>query len=135
MLHTSSTAGKSALLLLVPWVSADHANNTITTNDLAIAANFLYRRLNSHVFPFKRTSALSLGTEHDAGTGEVIRCQFDSYLIAWQNSNIVHSHLARNVTKHHMSVFELDSESCIRQRFQNLTLHLDRIFFSHAYLA
>jgi hypothetical protein len=39
----------SALALLVPWISADHADNALAADDLAVAANFLDRSRNSHV--------------------------------------------------------------------------------------
>lgn len=60
-----------ALLLLVTRVRADHANYAIATDDFAVTANLLYRRLYSHVSSFrysKRASAL-FRTEHDTGSG------------------------------------------------------------------
>ena len=52
------------MLLLVSRIGADHANDAVATNDLAIAADLLDRRLYSHVFPFN--SKRSLGAEHNA---------------------------------------------------------------------
>ena len=60
-----------ALLLLVTRIRADHANYAIATDDFAVTANLLYRRLYSHVSSFrysKRASAL-FRTEHDTGSG------------------------------------------------------------------
>lgn len=62
-----------ALLLLVTRVRADHANYAIATDDFAVTANLLYRRLYSHVSSFrysKRASAL-FRTEHDTGRGQI----------------------------------------------------------------
>jgi len=46
--NASSRRLLSALALLVPRISTDHANNAVATNDLAIAANFLYRCQHFH---------------------------------------------------------------------------------------
>ena len=43
-----STASESALTLLVPRLDADNANSAIATNDLAVAAHFLYGSSNFH---------------------------------------------------------------------------------------
>jgi hypothetical protein len=34
---------KSALTLFVTWIGANHADNTLATNNFAVAANFLNR--------------------------------------------------------------------------------------------
>ncbi len=61
-----------ALFLLVTGIRADHAYNAVAADDFAVTANFLYRRLYSHVssFRYKRASAL-LRTEHDPSSGQV----------------------------------------------------------------
>jgi len=43
----------------------------------------------------------------------------------------VHPHFARNVAEHHMTVFQLYSKCCIGEILQNLTLHLNNVFFRH----
>jgi hypothetical protein len=40
---------QSTLTLLVAGIRANHAHNAITTDDLTVTANFLYRRTNFHL--------------------------------------------------------------------------------------
>jgi hypothetical protein len=44
---------QSALTLFVTRVSTDHSHNTFAADDLAVAANFLYRSRNSHFILLK----------------------------------------------------------------------------------
>lgn len=121
-----------ALLLLVTGVRANHANHAIAADNLAVTANFLYRRLYSHFSSFqsKRASA-SFRTEHDPGTGQVIGGQFHRNLVTGQDADVVHPHLARDMPEYDVSIFKLDPERRVRQRFKDLALHLDGIFLSH----
>ena len=41
---------KSALALLVTWISTDHTNNTLAADYFTVAANFLNGSRNSHYF-------------------------------------------------------------------------------------
>ena len=47
----------------------------------------------------------------------------------------MHAHLARNVSKNDVSVFQFDSEGGIGHVFHHFTLHLDDIIFRHIRLA
>ena len=66
------------------WFDADYANNALALDDLAVAADPLDWGVNFHVeLSSKRFDYLNLlGPEHDAGAGQVVRCQFDRHLIA-----------------------------------------------------
>lgn len=78
-----------ALLLLVTRVRADHANYAIATDDFAVTANLLYRRLYSHVSSFrysKRASAL-FRTEHDTGRGRIGWNEFHRNLVNSQDTD------------------------------------------------
>jgi len=44
----------------------------------------------------------------------------------------MHPHLAGNMSKHHMAVFQFDPESGIGEIFNNLSKHLDDIVLRHA---
>lgn len=78
----------------------------------------------------KRANAL-LRTEHNAGPGQIVWSQLHSHLVAWQDADVVHPHLPRDMPEYHVSIFELDLESCAGQIFQDLALHLDSVFLSH----
>ena len=46
----------------------------------------------------------------DAATGQVIRAQLDNYTILRENSDVVLSHLARDVSKHTVAVGQLNAK-------------------------
>lgn len=121
-----------ALLLLVTGVRADHANDAIAADNLAVTANFLYRRLYSHFSSFqsKRASA-SFRTEHDPGAGQVVGRELHGDLVSRKDADVVHPHLAGNMPEYYVSIFKLDPERRVGQRFKDLALHLDGIFLSH----
>jgi hypothetical protein len=52
-------------------------------------------------------------------------------LSPWQDTDVVHAHLARDVPEHDMAVFELYPERRIGQGFHDLALHLYRLFLGH----
>jgi len=51
---------QSALTLFVTRIRANDTNNAFTANDLAVAANFLYRSRNSHFFLLKHWSMFNV---------------------------------------------------------------------------
>lgn len=46
----------------------------------------------------------------------------------------MHAHLARDIAKYYVAVFQFDPECCIREVLQNLTLHFNSVFLGHAQL-
>lgn len=68
---------------------------------------------------------------NDATAGEVVWRQLNNYAILREDTNVVLTHLATDVSKYFVSVIEFDSEHCIRQRLDNTTLNLDCAFLSH----
>ena len=90
--------------------------------------------LSSQFSSLKQTPVL-LGAKHDATFAQVIRRELHRYLVTRKNAYVVHTHLSRNVPENHVSVFELHAKRCIRQGFDNLTLHFDDIFLGHSYSA
>jgi hypothetical protein len=118
----------------MPRVGADHANDAIATDDLAVAADFLDRCLNSHrsgPFYLSEIPVESLRPEYDASLGQIVRCKFHRNFVTRKDADVVHPHLAGDMTQNHMSVFKLDPERCIGQRFQDFALHLNDVFFCH----
>jgi hypothetical protein len=140
-----------ALTLLVPWFNADHAHDAVASDDLAIAANLLDRCQYFHLSfstirraPLMRRKAPHarnsislipglLGAENDARPGKVVWRQINRYLVAREYLDVVHSHLSRDVPKYDVTIFQLHPERRIRQRFEDLTLHLYRFFFRHPF--
>ena len=73
-------------------------------------------------------------SEDDATFGEVIRTEFDSDLVAGQDSDKELSHLAAHVCKDLLIVFEFDPELCVRQGLGDFRFKCDLLFFSHSRL-
>ncbi len=64
----------------------------------------------------------------DATASEVVRGEFYLDAIARKNSDVVPTHLARDVTEHLMSILKLDPEHSVRERLSNGALKDNRIF-------
>ena len=59
---------------------------------------------------------------------QVVYGKLDGHLISRQDLDVVHTHLARNMSQNLVAVFKLYLEHCVRQGFQNGTIKLDDIF-------
>jgi len=73
-----------------------------------------------------------LGSEHNPCPTQIVGRHLNRYLVSWQDSDVVHPHLAGDVSEHHMTIFQFDPESGIGEVFNNLSLHLDDIVLCHA---
>jgi len=109
--------------------AANHAHNAFALDDLAIAANALNR---CHHFHDITLFFKSLRPEHDPRTRQIVRRQFNRYLVAWKNTDVMHPHLPGYVPKNHMAIFQPNPESRIGKVFHHLALHLDYIIFGHS---
>src|SRR5699024_250901 len=67
----------------------------------------------------------------DASAGQVIRRQLHHCAVLWENTDVVLTHLAGNVSKNLVPIIELDTEHCVWQRLDNATLYLNCAFLSH----
>src|SRR5258705_11555882 len=65
---------------------------------------------------------------HDPAAAQVVRRQLDRDLVARQDLDEVHPHLARDVGKHLVSILELDPEHRVRQRLDHGAFDLDAFF-------
>src|SRR5690606_3784571 len=82
--------------------------------------------------PARNLTELALARSvNDAAFREVIGRQLDGDGIALQDADVVFSHLARDVRRHDVAVFELHTEGRVRQRLHHRAFHLDRVFFGH----
>ena len=70
-----------------------------------------------------------LGSKYNPRPTQIVRRQFNSDLVPWQDADVVHAHLAGNMTQYDVSIFQLDSERGVRKVFYNLALHLNNIVF------
>ena len=66
---------------------------------------------------------------NDAAFGQVVRREFDSDFVARKNTNVVFTHLSRNMRSHNMTVFEFYAKSRVWKRLVNDTFHLNGFFF------
>ena len=65
------------------------------------------------------------------GTG---RDDGDGHRVAGQDANVVFTHLAGDVCRHHVAILELYPERRVGQGLDDLTFHLNGIFFGHTAL-
>src|SRR5690606_9859589 len=69
--------------------------------------------------------------EHDPGPGQVIGRELHRDLVARKHPDVMHAHLARNMAKNHMAVFQLDAECSVGEVLDDLALHLNDVVLCH----
>ena len=115
----------------------DDIELAFATNDLAIFGNSFDAALNFHcripLVVSKRCLCECLLAEDDTALGEVIGTEFDRHSIAGQNANVELSHLATDVGKDFLVVFEFDSKACIGKGLGDFGFKGDFFFFGHTY--
>lgn len=114
----------SALALLVTRIFADHHDATVPADHLALFANFLDTRPNLH-----DERALLLVSIRNTAPGEVVRGEFYLHLVAWKNSNVVHSHFSGDVRQHFVAVLKFDPKHCVGKRLENRAFKHDGVVF------
>jgi hypothetical protein len=120
----------------VARIITDHADNTLATHHLALAAHFFDRSLHSHGFLHSLAGSSlpdknSFGSEDDPALAQIVRGEFDRDLVARENADVVHAHLPGYVSQQHMAIFQFDPKRSVREVFNDLTLHLDNIVLRH----
>lgn len=65
----------------------------------------------------------------DAAAVQIVDGQFDRHLVARQDLDVVHTHLAGDMGQYLVAIFELHPKHSVRQRLQDGPLELDNIFF------
>src|SRR6056297_1302542 len=64
----------------------------------------------------------------DPTPGEVVGGEFHLHLVAGEDADVVHAHLAGDVRQDFVPVVERDLEHGVRKRFEDLAFQHDRIF-------
>lgn len=72
------------------------------------------------------------GPVGDSTLAQVVGCEFDLDLITSENSDVILAHFPRNMRRDDVAVFQFYTKSRVGQGIDNLTLHLNLIFFCHA---
>jgi len=96
----------------------NHEQAALATYNLAVGGTLLQRCSSLHIFFFLFVS------KHDAALGEVVRAHLYLHLVAGEDLDVVHAHLAGDVGGDFVSVFQLYAEHGIAQRF-----HDDAVLF------
>ena len=84
----------SALALLVARVFADYEYVALAANHLALIANPLHARLDLHGYPLR--SFLFVAVDNTT-PGEVVRAKLHYHPVLGEDSNVVLTHLSRDV--------------------------------------
>ena len=69
--------------------------------------------------------AFLLESEYDATLGQVIRTHLEPHLVARQNLDVVHPHLAGDVSRNLMTVLQFYAEHGVGERFEDLAILLN----------
>src|SRR5579863_2214362 len=70
----------------------------------------------------------------DAALGQIVRRHFHRDRISGEDADVVLAHLAGDVRGHDVAILQLHPESRVGQGLDDLTFHLDRVFFGHGAL-
>jgi hypothetical protein len=106
------------------WVFTDDHDDAVATNHLALVADLLNAWLDLH-----RLSLPLLVPVDDASTGEVVGRKLHDHSVIGQDTDVVHTHLSRNMGEHLVSVIKFHPEHCVGQRLDDGALELDGTFF------
>lgn len=68
---------------------------------------------------------------NDAPLAQIVGREFDSNLIAREDTDVVLPHLAGNMRRYRVTVGELHAERGVGQRISHAAFHLNGIFFRH----
>ena len=118
-----------ALLLLVLGVGTDDHHLAMAADDLALLTHRFKRRSDFHGISPPNVSASALAPPGNAPASQVIRRKLDGYLVARQNTDIVHSEFSRNMRQHLVAVGQLHFKHTVSKRIRNLTFDFDDILF------
>ncbi len=69
----------------------------------------------------------------DPAFRQVVRSELDRDPIARQNADVMLAHLAGDVRGYDVAIIQFNAKHCVGEGFDNVTIHLDMIFFCHAY--
>ena len=125
-----------ALALLMTSVLANDHDAAMASDDLALVADLLDARLDLHV-TLSSCRAITLVVVllvaiHDPPPGQVVWGKFHHDPVVREDADVVHTHLAADVSQNLMTVVEFDSEHGIRKGLGDRALELDRtVFLAH----
>ncbi len=66
---------------------------------------------------------------NDPALRQVVGRQFNGHLVTGKDTNVIFSHLARNMSSHNVAIFEFYSKCRVRKSLGNDTFHLNGFFF------
>src|SRR5450432_4014739 len=113
----------------MPEVLANHHDAAVATNHLALVTDLLDARFDLHCCPSMERLLVAVD---DAAAGEVVRAELDDDPVTGQDADVVHAHLAADMSEHLVTVRQLDPEHGVRERLDDLALDLDGpVFLRH----
>ena len=110
-------------------VLTDHADVTGPSNDFALLTHGFDAGANLHVVSFsnflERELFVAIG---DAPASHVVGRDLNLDLVAGEDANAVHAHLARTVSEDGVTVLQLDAEHGVGKWLDDGTLYGERVF-------
>ena len=116
-------------------LGANHHHSAVSLDHFALIAHRFYGRSYFH-FSFLLDSffvkaRLRFAAPRDSSFRQIIRTHFKLYGVAFDDTDIVHTKLARNVCRDGVTVGKLHFECCVGQRFKHLAFRFDYVVFGH----
>ena len=107
-------------------VLTDNHYTTVSLDDFALVAHWLYRCSNLHFYILQ----LFL-TPCDSSASQIIRRQFDLNSVTRQNTNVVHSDFAGDMSEYFEIVIQPHLDHCVRLRIDTGSHCLYIVAFCH----
>ena len=104
----------------------NYVQNAVATDDFAIWSALFERCFYFHIV------RILFVAERNSAFREVVGRHLYSNLVTWQDFDVMHAHLARNVSGNLVSVFELYAEHSVRKGFDDGTILFNSCLFCHS---
>ena len=126
-------------------VLADDHHVAVTADDLALVTDLLDAGVDLHGDSLCSLSSCPRDAEgrylqqpllvavNDPAAGQIVWAQLNDHAVLWENSDVVLTHLARDVGKNFVAVGQLNAKHCVGKSFDYCALDFDdTVFFGHS---
>ena len=138
---------RSLTLFVSRVLAADDPNDTVPSDDAAVLADGLHRRLHFHsdlnssqiskpdpyLAAVKIKGAPLLVSINNPGPGQVVGRHVEKNPVAGENPDKMHPHFPRDVGQDPVTIVQFNAKHGIGKRLNYFTANLDHVIFGHAY--
>ena len=80
---------------------------------------------------FSYLFVLVFGTPSNSAFSQIVGADFEFYVVALYNSDLIKAELTRYIRRNDVPVCELNLKRCVWQALNNLAFRLDNVVFGH----